>query len=178
MLNFISLTVLAAVAGALFLALNTSVLETLRGFTSVSTRFVMLIASVMSSVKWPMGSGPAALYLLSPDDIAEAVRTSQTFLPIGLDYSELASYGYGRDDSNVGTKSYFFEVMVAFGLPFVALVAARVGQRAVRVVRGATLLQGWLLLSSIIAVCTYVDLAGNILIPICLGLCFSSHEKG
>ncbi len=118
------------VAGAILLALPvaffTSFLipqlfpeSSLTEYTSVATRGGMITCALVIVAHHPLGVGLSGFLPAIASYLPASMEYLQRLFRVPLNFKELA--GYITSAENIGTKTFFFDQLIRFGLPFALL---------------------------------------------------------
>lgn len=96
-------------------------LQDIDEFTSFATRSVMAITSIYIVIDNPFGLGLFAYYPAVDVYVPKAMSAVSDWFGYPLNFSEV--YGYvGGGDNNVSSKTFFFQFLAYFGLPFIFML--------------------------------------------------------
>ena len=106
--------------------------------------------------------------------LPKAISTVQAQSPLPLDFSEVSEYLTSSE--NVSTKTFFFDQLMRFGLPFAVffLIAITMLLKQLGASRQQILFVA--VLASIIALSTYVSLSGQYATSILLGVALAERR--
>jgi len=143
---------------------------------TVPTRFSMIICSLMTVEHNPFGVGLTGFLPAIARYLPGAMSALASVFPFPLNFSEVTDYITSAD--MVSTKTFFFDQLIRFGIPFAVVFFAFVGS----LVKRLALLRQTILLVAIlaaaIAVTTYVPGTGNFAIPIVFGVALTEVNGG
>jgi hypothetical protein len=86
--------------------------------TSIATRSIAILSSIFSVLEHPFGVGTFGFLYSFKYFVAYAIDWFESFDQFGLLLYEAMDYLNAKDDSSIGTKSFFFNSLMCFGFPF------------------------------------------------------------
>lgn len=111
-----------AIAGFGLSALSQQVVEGIVGdleqFTSSATRVTLVFSSLRVVSQHPLGVGTTGYLPALVENIPPAIRTLEVYSPIKLNFEEVEAYTASQSDQDISTKSFFFDGLIYFGIPF------------------------------------------------------------
>jgi hypothetical protein len=143
---------------------------------TIPTRFSMLICSLMTVAHHPFGVGLTGFLPAIAKYLPGAMSKLEAIFPFPLYFGEVSEYLTSAD--MVSTKTFFFDQLIRFGIPFGFVFVIFIGSllKRLAVVKQTILLVA--VLASAIAVTTYVPGTGNFAIPIVFGIALSEVKSG
>lgn len=134
---------------------------------SVQTRASMIVCAVLTVVHHPLGVGFSGFRPAVSQYLPDSMRSIQSLSPLPLDFSEVSEYlGVSPD---VGTKTFFFDQTISFGLPFVILFCVLITRLLKRLTAEKRILFV-AVLAVVIALCSYVSVSGEYATAILFGV--------
>ena len=134
---------------------------------SVQTRASMILCAIGTVEHHPFGVGFSGFLPAVRKYLPDSMRRIQSLSPLPLDFSEVSEY-LGVSP-NVGTKTFFFDQAMCFGLPFVILFIVLIIRLLKRLsVEKRILFVG--VMAVAIALCSYVSLSGEYATAILFGV--------
>jgi hypothetical protein len=134
---------------------------------SVQTRASMIVCAIVTVVHHPLGVGFSGFRPAVSKYLPESMSSIQSLSPLPLDFSEVSEY-LGVSP-NVGTKTFFFDQAMCFGLPFVILFIVVI----IRLLKGLSVENRILfvgVMAVAIAFCSYVAISGEYATAILFGV--------
>jgi hypothetical protein len=86
-------------------------------YTSFGTRFTAIIASVLTCIKYPFGVGSVGFLPAFTEMIPSASNIVSSF--VDVNFYEIYSYLDKSKITAINTKSFFFDCLIMYGVPFV-----------------------------------------------------------
>lgn len=138
---------------------------------TIPTRFSMILCSLMTVRHNPLGVGFTGFLPAVARYLPGAMSTLASVSPFPLDYSEVSGYLTSAD--MVSTKTFFFDQLMRFGIPFALVFFAFIYRLIKRLAseKQTTLLIG--ILTAVIGITAYVPGTGSFAIPIVFGIALS-----
>jgi hypothetical protein len=134
---------------------------------SVQTRASMILCATAIVAHHPFGVGFSGYRAAVSKYLPDSMSSIQSLSPLPLDFSEVSEY-LGVSP-NVGTKTFFFDQAMCFGLPFVILFIVLIIRLLKRLsVEKRILFVG--VMAVAIAFCSYVSVSGEYATAILLGV--------
>jgi hypothetical protein len=134
---------------------------------SVQTRASMIVCATTIVAHHPFGVGFSGYRPAVSKYLPDSMRTIQSLSPLPLDFSEVSEY-LGVSP-NVGTKTFFFDEAMCFGLPFILVFIIFTTRLLKRLaVEQRILFIG--VMAIVIAFCSYVSVSGEYATAILLGV--------
>jgi O-Antigen ligase len=134
---------------------------------SVQTRASMVLCAIAIVEHHPFGVGFSGYRPAVSKYLPDSMRSIQSLSPLPLDFSEVSEY-LGVSP-NVGTKTFFFDQAMCFGLPFVIVFIVLVVRLLKRLsVEKRILFVG--VMAVAIAFCSYVAVSGEYATAILFGV--------
>ncbi len=143
---------------------------------TIPTRFSMIICAWMTFIHDPFGVGLTGFLPAVAKYLPGAMSTLQSIFPFPLDFSEVSDYLISSD--MVSTKSFFFDQLMRFGIPFVFFFVVFIGTLLKRLVAERQRVLFIAILASTIAIITYAPGTGNFAIPIVFGVALNEVRNG
>ena len=135
---------------------------------TIPTRFSMIICALMTVIHHPLGVGMTGFLPAVAKYLPNAMSTLESIFNVPLYFGEVS--GYLESADAVGTKTFFFDQLMRFGIPFaVAFIVFIVGLVKRLAARRETVLLT-AILASTVAIMTYQPGTGNFAISIVFGL--------
>jgi len=95
-----------------------SLANDLEQYTSSATRVTLGLSSLWVLSQHPLGVGTTGYLPALVENIPIAIRTLEVYSPIKLNFDEIQGYITAQSDKEISTKSFFFDGIIYFGLPF------------------------------------------------------------
>lgn len=143
---------------------------------TVPTRFSMIICALMTVIHDPLGVGLTGFLPAVAKYLPGAMSTLQSIFPFPLNFDEVSDYLVSSD--MVSTKSFFFDQLMRFGIPFVFFFVVFIGSLLKRLVAERQRVLFIAILASTIAIVTYAPGTGNFAIPIVFGVALNEVRNG
>lgn len=105
--------VVVALLGPKFMQLFRYMNRDIQEYTSIITRFYTLIIGIISMFKYPLGTGPALYLAILPKQMDEYLHLISDS---GMNLTEIYSYIYAMDDSQIGIKSGMGQYALYWGV--------------------------------------------------------------
>lgn len=142
--------------------------------SSVQTRASVILCALNTVEHHPFGVGFPGFFPAVAVYLPQAISTVQAQSPLPLDFSEVSEYLTSSE--NVSTKTFFFDQLMRFGLPFaiffliaITMLLKQLGSSRQQILFVAVL-------ASIIALSTYVSLSGQYATSILLGVALAERR--
>jgi len=150
--------------------------EALASSGTVPTRFSMIICALMTVIHNPFGVGLTGFLPAVAKYLSGAMSTVQSIFPFPLNFEEVSDYLISSD--MVSTKSFFFDQLMRFGIPFAFFFVVFIGSLLKRLVAERQRVLFIAILASTIAIMTYAPGTGNYAIPILFGVALTEVRNG
>jgi hypothetical protein len=134
---------------------------------SVQTRASMILCAIVTVVHHPFGVGFSGYRPAVSKYLPDSMSTIQSLSPLPLDFSEVSEYV--GVSPNVGTKTFFFDQAICFGLPFVIFFIVLIVRLLKRLSEEKRILFVGVMAVGI-AFCTYVSVSGEYATAILFGV--------
>lgn len=135
---------------------------------TVPTRFSMIICALMTVIHHPFGVGVTGFLPAVAKYLPDAMSDLQSIFPFPLNFSEVAAYEVSSE--MVSTKTFFFDQMMRFGVPFVLFFSVFIAGLIKRLVAERQQVLLIAILASVVAIVTYAPGTGNFAVPIAFGV--------
>jgi O-antigen ligase/polysaccharide polymerase Wzy-like membrane protein len=144
--------------------------------TTIPTRFSMIICALMTVAHHPFGVGMPGFLPAVATYLPDAMYALQSIIPIPLNFTEVSGYLVSAD--MVSTKTFFFDQLMHFGIPFALFFLVFITGLLKRLAakRQTILLIG--ILACTIAIMTYHPGTGIFAIPILFGVALHEVRNG
>jgi hypothetical protein len=131
----------------------------------------MIICALTTVTHHPFGVGLSGFLPAVAKYLPGAMSTLESFFEVPLFFGEVTDYLVSAD--MVSTKTFFFDQLMRFGIPFAVLFVVFMSRLLKRLAAAqkSTLLIA--ILASAVAITTYIPGTGNFAIPIAFGLALS-----
>ena len=140
--------------------------------SSIATRATMTIFSLQTVLHHPLGVGFAGFYPAIARYLPDAMHTARSIFDFPLIFTEVSNYQYTME--NADCKTFVFDFLTYFGLPFAAAFFIFFVHLIKRLFQAKqqVLLVGALF--SALALLTYYSSMNTYSIPVMIGVCLSS----
>lgn len=142
---------------------------------SVPTRLSMLFCALRTIEHHPFGVGLSGFLPAVATYLPGAIDTTQSMFPIPLNFSEVTAYMTSAD--MVSTKTFVFDQMMRFGVPFGVFFFVFVNRIIKGLVARKQILMTVAVMASTIAITTYIPGTGAFPIPIVFGMAFNQIKQ-
>jgi hypothetical protein len=142
---------------------------------TVPTRLSMLFCAITTIEHHPFGVGLPGFLPAVATYLPGAINTTQSMFPVPLNFSEVTEYMTSAD--MVSTKTFVFDQMMRFGLPFGVFFFLFVSRLIKGLVARKQIVMTIAVLASTIAITTYIPGTGAFPIPIVFGVALSQMKK-
>ncbi|NBA98229.1 hypothetical protein [Pseudomonas sp. R5(2019)] len=144
-------------------------------YTSTATRSTMAILSVMSIFHSPLGHGFTGYLPYINYNGQDSIYISKIISPIPLNYSEVSNYFTAGAYKSVGAKSFVFDSIIIFGMPFLIYFfsAIKKGRRLSIIINSPS--RDILFYYTIISLVFYIPGIGGYISAVILGICLNRH---
>jgi len=166
----VPILVLASVA-----FLNRFTESSLEEFTTAATRASMAVCAVNTAVHHPLGVGLSGFLPAITRYLPKSMEIVQSWSNVPLNFLEVAAYAYKAE--NVSTKTFFFDQLARFGIPFVVVFYVFIRRIVIGLlkIRSGSLLFAVLFVT--IAICTYVQPLTFYSVAVVYGVALSELRK-
>jgi hypothetical protein len=141
---------------------------------SVQTRSSVVLCALNTVEHHPFGVGFSGFLPAVATYLPNAMRTVQAQSPLPLDFSEASEYLNSSQD--VSTKTFFFDQLMRFGVPFAIAFAFCITKILKRLGPSRQQILFVAVLACTIALSTYVTLTGQYAISILLGVAIAESR--
>lgn len=143
---------------------------------TVPTRFSMILCSLITVAHHPFGVGLPGFLPAVGKYLPDAMSTIESVFLIPLNFTEVSGYLTSAD--TVSTKTFFFDQLMRFGIPFAWFFFVFI----IRLLRGLARKERTILLiatlASTIAIMTYQPGTGDFAVPILFGVALFEAGNG
>jgi hypothetical protein len=143
---------------------------------TIPTRFSMIICALMTVVHNPFGVGFTGFLPAVAKYLPRAMSTLESVFTFPLNFSEV--YDYFTYADMVSTKTFFFDQVMRFGIPFAFLFVVFIVRLVKRLAAKKQTILLLATLTSAVATMTYQPGTGNFAIPILFGVALSGVGNG
>ncbi|MBZ5489505.1 MAG: hypothetical protein LAO76_01065 [Acidobacteriia bacterium] len=157
--------------GALFILMvvpNLFPEEVIATSGTIPTRFSMILCALITVTRHPLGVGLSGFLPAVGAYLPSAMSTVQSFFAIPLYFEEVSQYQTSAD--MVSTKTFFFDQLIRFGIPFAFWFLIFIVRLLNRLVAQRQWIIAIALMASAIAVTTYIPTAGVYTVAIVFGV--------
>jgi len=139
---------------------------------TVPTRVSMLVCALMTVSHHPFGVGLSGFLPAVATYLPNAMQTTQSMSPIPLNFTEVTAYLTSAE--MVSTKTFYFDQLMRFGVPFGVFFIMVVSKLVRRLMESKLLVMSIAVLACSIAIATYIPGIGTFAVPIVFGVAL--HE--
>ncbi len=143
---------------------------------TIPTRFSMILSASMTFAHHPFGVGVTGFLPAVAQYLPSAMSDLQSIFPFPLNFSEVSAYETSAD--MVGTKTFFFDQLMRFGIPFAAIFFIFIAGLLKRLAEKKQTILLMAILAATVAIMTYQPGTGNFAISIVFGLALSEVRGG
>jgi hypothetical protein len=145
-------------------------------FSTVPTRVSMVLCALMTVMHHPFGVGLPGFLPAVAKYLPNAITTVESISPVSLNFGEVSDYLTSAD--MVSTKTFFFDQLMRFGIPFACVFVLFVTQLLRRLAEQKQTILMVAVLASAIAMTTYIVGVGNFAIAILFGIAINEVRNG
>jgi hypothetical protein len=143
---------------------------------TVPTRFSMILCALITVTHHPFGVGLPGFLPAVGRYLPDAMVTVESYSPVPLNFGEVSGYLTSAD--TVSTKTFFFDQLMRFGVPFVLLFVIFIIKLLKRLNAERQIVLLIAILASTVAITTYIPGTGNFAVPILFGVALSEVRNG
>jgi hypothetical protein len=143
---------------------------------TIPTRFSMILCSLTTVVHHPFGVGLSGFLPSVATYLPDAMSTVQSYFPWPLNFDEVSQYQTSAD--MVSTKTFFFDQLIRFGIPFALVFFFAVGKILRCLMSRKQMIIAVAILATAIAITTYIPIAGVLTVSIVFGVAVSEVRSG
>lgn len=172
-----ALVVLVLPLGAVLIALLPTLFpeDSFAFWGTVPTRVSMLFCALMTVVRHPFGVGLPGFLPAVAAYLPDAMDKTQALFSIPLNFTEVSAYLTSAD--MVSTKTFFFDQLMRFGLPFAVAFVIFVSKLIGRLVASKQLVMSVAVLAAGVAITTYISGTRGFAVPIVFGVALNEAKK-
>ncbi len=150
--------------------------ESLAFSGTIPTRFSMIICALTTVIHDPFGVGLTGFLPAVAKYLPGAMSSLQSIFPFPLNFDEVSEYLVSSD--MVSTKSFFFDQLMRFGIPFAVFFIMFIVGLLKRLAAERQRILLIAILASTIAILTYAPGTGNFAVPIVFGVALNEVRNG
>jgi hypothetical protein len=158
-------------------ALQAKFVGDIKSSSSIATRSVLVLASILIVLHNPFGVGFAGFLPAVDKYVPQAVTCLDRYIDVHLNFAEIASYVGTNTDRAISTKTFLCDNLAFFGVPFLVLhivfhyklISRLAGTRHIYLLAGT--------LFCMIAVSTYISALGMYSIPLVYGVALNEVHR-
>jgi hypothetical protein len=143
---------------------------------TIPTRFSMIICALMTVTDHPFGVGLPGFLPAVAKYLPGAMSALESIFPFPLYFGEVSEYLASAD--MVSTKTFFFDQLMRFGIPFAWFFFVFITGLFKRLAAKGQMILLIAILASTVAIMTYQPGTGNFAIPIVFGVALSEVRDG
>lgn len=143
---------------------------------TIPTRFSMIICALMTVTHHPFGVGFPGFLPAVAKYLPDAMSKLESFFDVPLYFGEVSDYLTSAD--MVSTKTFFFDQLMRFGIPFALFFFIFIIGLLKRLAVKRQTILFIAVLAATTAIMTYQPGTGNFAIPIAFGVAFNEVRNG
>jgi hypothetical protein len=143
---------------------------------TIPTRFSMILCSLVTVLHNPFGVGVTGFLPAVARYLPGAMSATESIFPFPLYFGEVSEYLTSAD--TVSTKTFFFDQLMRFGIPFAIVFFVFITDLLRRLVTKRQTILRIAILASTIAIVTYAPGTGNFAVPIVFGVALNEAKNG
>jgi hypothetical protein len=143
---------------------------------TIPTRFSMILCALVTVLHNPFGVGLTGFLPAVARYLPGAMSAVDSIFPFPLYFGEVSEYLTSADA--VSTKTFFFDQLMRFGIPFAIFFFIFIASLLKRLVAKRQTILLIAILASTIAIMTYAPGTGNFAVPIVFGVALNEVRNG
>lgn len=145
-------------------------------YTSLATRLTLITLGIKSIFFYPSGLGFSGYYPYFYNNGYDAISFVSESFPFALDFSEVKSYFVKNVTQNVSTKSFLFDSIIVYGVPFVIIFFKFIiSGLKFSIIDRASLYRTILILFLVLALTFYIPGYGSYISAVTLGIVLNKN---
>ena len=150
--------------------------ESIASSGTIPTRASMILCSLITLLHHPFGVGFTGFLPAVTSYLPDAMSSIQSISPVPLYFGEVSEYLVSSD--MVSTKTFFFDQLMRFGLPFALGFVVIIVNTLRRLAAANQIVLFFAILACAISITTYMTTMGTYTVAILFGVAFGEINNG